>query len=355
MGAFKVQNKDGTTVWYYDFSYRGIRYRGRGGVTKTQALRTKSKIMESVINEDFSHSTGIKNPKLEDYSKQYLATSKTDKRSWKRDEQLINNLNRIIKGKHLNQIKPNDLELYKSHRKSNKVANATINRELSCLRRIFNLAIKDNNAIKNPVNDIKFLKEPPGRTRYLSVDEITNLLKNCDSHIKSVVITALNTGMRLGEILNLKWVCVFIDNTINPYLEISMSKTNKKRFIPLNNAMIDLFNKLKVKSRDSDYVFLKKSGEKLKSIDTQFKNALDNAKIKDFRFHDLRHTFASHFVMNGGDLLSLKELLGHSNLEMVNRYAHLSHAHKQKLINNLNFSDKTCPISANSEKQAVVN
>jgi integrase len=70
-------------------------------------------------------------------------------------------------------------------------------------------------------------------------------------------------------------------------------------------------------------------------VDTLFKNALRKAGIKDFRFHDLRHTFASHYVMSGGDLLSLKEILGHSDLKMVERYSHLASAYKSKMINNL--------------------
>jgi site-specific recombinase XerD len=70
-------------------------------------------------------------------------------------------------------------------------------------------------------------------------------------------------------------------------------------------------------------------------VKSPFQRALKGANISDFRFHDLRHTFASHFVMNGGDLLSLKEILGHSSLQMVQRYAHLSAAHKREQINNL--------------------
>jgi integrase len=143
----------------------------------------------------------------------------------------------------------------------------------------------------------------------------------------------------LGEILNLTWNCVFIDKVINPYIEVAMSKNNRKRFIPLNNVMIKLLSELREQNKESEYVFLNKLGMRLRSVETQFKYAIDNAKITDFKFHDLRHTFASHFVMNGGDLLSLKELLGHSTMKMVERYAHLAPSHKRKLINNLNFSE----------------
>jgi len=103
--------------------------------------------------------------------------------------------------------------------------------------------------------------------------------------------------------------------------------------------MVELLKKLKLRNTENEYVYLSKWGKKYTSIRNQFNDALENAGITDFKFHDLRHTFSSHFVMNGGDLMSLKEILGHSTLKMVERYAHLSSSHKLKMINNLNYSD----------------
>lgn len=88
----------------------------------------------------------------------------------------------------------------------------------------------------------------------------------------------------------------------------------------------------------------------LKHIRKQFHYARKQANINDVRFHDLRHTFASHYIMNGGDLLSLKQILGHSTLKMVERYAHLSHSHKQNMLNKLNYSDKNYPRSVTSDE-----
>ena len=109
-----------------------------------------------------------------------------------------------------------------------------------------------------------------------------------------------------------------------------------------------------LKQKNPEYVFCSiRSGAPLKSLRKPFERALKLAGIDDFRFHDLRHTFASHYVMNGGDLLSLKELLGHSNMEMVGRYAHLAASHKHNLINRLAFSDENCHLFATLEKRAV--
>lgn len=344
MGAYKKIRKDGSIAWYYNFSYRGKQYRALGGTTRTQALRTLEKVRTEVINETYEHSRE-QNTKFETMSSEFLTISKTEKRSWRRDEQLVRHLDKFFKGKLLIHIKPTDIEQYKFKRKSDGLSGSTINRELAALKRIFNITIKNKIARYNPVNDVKFFQEPPGRTRYLTVDEINTLLNKCQKRIRPVVITALNTGMRFKEILDLTWDRIYIEKTINPYLEISHTKNGKKRFVPLNRTMVDLFNNLKGSQCDYSHVFLNRYGTPLRNIRNQFEEALTNAGISDFRFHDLRHTFASHFVMNGGDLLSLKQIMGHSSMKMVERYAHLSHAHKLKMINNLNFSDKNCHSS----------
>jgi integrase len=358
MGAYKKVRKDGTVAWYYNFSYRGRQYRAIGGTTKTQALRTLERVRTEVINETYQHSREM-SIKFNDASSEFLRMSKTNKRSWKRDEQLVGHLDKFFAGKFINQIKPADIEAYKTNRKSertkrkiNGITGSTINRELSALRRIYNIAIKNKIVNYNPVNDVKFMEEPPGRTRYLSQDEISSLLSILEEYIKPTVITALNTGMRLGEILNLTWNCVYLEKTINPYLEIPMTKNNKKRFIELNDVMIDLLSQMKEKRTDSEFVFLGKSNKQIKCVEKPFKRALKAAGIKNFTFHGTRHTFASYFVMRGGDLLSLKEILGHSTMKMVERYAHLAPSHKRKLINNLNFSDKNCHLSVTGDKNA---
>ena len=117
--------------------------------------------------------------------------------------------------------------------------------------------------------------------------------------------------------------------------------------IPLDESMINLFNGLPKKL---EFVFLNMRGEaKLNRVTKPFENALKKASIDNFRFHDLRHTFASHFVMSGGGLLSLKEILGHSDIRMVQRYSHLRPEYKKEKLNNL---DKV--FSAGTHKSPTI-
>ena len=250
-------------------------------------------------------------------------------------------------------ITPPHIEDYIGSRREDGVANGTINRELTCLKRMFSLAIKWGEANINPVKEVDFLEEPPGRTRFLSEDEARQLINCASEHIQPIIITALNTGMRLGEILSLKWNQVHLESVVNPNLELQVTKNYKKRHVPLNEDMVrllkDLRNKNERSSNPSEYVFLGKYGKPLLSVKRPFKDALKKSEINDFRFHDLRHTFASHYVMNGGDLMSLKEIGGWNSMKMVERYAHLASDYKGKMVNKLSGKFTDChPIATST-------
>lgn len=352
MSVFNKKRKDGTAAWFYDFMYSGTRYRGIGGATKTQALRTLDKIRSEVLGGKYDLSNGITNPKIEQFADKYLSR-RVHLRSHIRDDLSVRTLLARFRGKTLGGIKSSDVEDYILARKKDKVSNATINRELACLKHMYNLAIKWGDAIKNPVKDVKFLEEPPGRTRFLYQEEASRLIQCCNSYIHPIVFTALNTGMRLGEILALTWDQVYIDQTINPYIELRKTKNNKSRFVPLNDDMIELLSG--IARNVDDHVFLGPNAKPLKSIKKGFKNALKKAGIANFRFHDLRHTFASHFVMRSGDLPTLKAILGHSSMKMVERYTHLAESHINKQINNLNGVFLICHPNATWDKNVANN
>jgi len=347
MSVFFKKRKDGTAAWFYDFMYNKVKYRGVGGTTKTQALRALDKKRSEVLSGEIGLIAKVGNPKIDKFAETSLER-RQHLRSHKRDDLSVRTLMKFFKGKVLLAINPSDIEDYIAKRRNENVANGTINRELACLKRMFNLAIKWGEAKKNPVNDVDYLEEPPGRTRFLSEEEAQNLIECAGDHLKPIIMTALNTGMRLSEILSLTWEQVHIDKVIEPYIEISQTKNNKKRFVPLDDDMVDLFQSMR--KNHSQHVFLGTRGEPLKSVRKPFDKALKRADISDFKFHDLGHTFASHYVMNGGDPLALKEILCHSNLRMVERYAHLASSHKHRQINNLNGKFKIChPIATSNE------
>ena len=155
-------------------------------------------------------------------------------------------------------------------------------------------------------------------------------MAHCQDHLKGIVIVALNTGMRKAEILGLKWRDVDIKRNI---LYLRETKNGEKREVPINEQVKTvLINTLR--NSKSEYVF-NYNGKRIIDIKRSYSTAVKNSGIKDFTFHDLRHTFASHLVMNGVDLNTVRELLGHKTLQMTLRYSHLSASHKHKAVEGL--------------------
>jgi len=160
-------------------------------------------------------------------------------------------------------------------------------------------------------------KEPQGRLRWLTEDEIKKLLDACSKSrnrdLRAAVVVALNTGLRRSELLGLTWERVDLSRGV---IRLEVTKSGKRREVPLNAesyAALVSFNQ-----RESARVF------KNQSLRKAYENAVSNAKLDDVNFHTLRHTFASWAVMRGVSLKELQELLGHSSLAMTMRYAHLA-------------------------------
>ena len=180
---------------------------------------------------------------------------------------------------------------------------------------------------------LKFLPENNRRHRYLSVEEADKLVNACISpRVRAVVILALHTGMRLGEILNLRIRDIDFPTGL---ILIRDSKNSEPRHIPADATVVDLLTNYP-RHPDFDLVFATTNGTKLKGVRDGFKNACNRAGISDLHFHDLRHTFASQWMMAGGDLYLLKEILGHKSIVMTQRYSHLSPKFMRSAINVLN-------------------
>jgi integrase len=192
---------------------------------------------------------------------------------------------------------------------------STINRELSCLRRIFNLAIAWGKAERNPVKGVRFFREEKLPERVLTDDEVELLLLCCNRITRDVVRFALNTGMRRGEILNLKWDQVDLRTG---YIIVTKTKSGKQRNIPINDTASHVLER---QPRNGAYVF-HRDGKPAKSVRHTFEQAVKKAAIGHCRFHDLRHTFATKLVLAGVSLPVVKELLGHSTITTTMRYAH---------------------------------
>ncbi len=214
---------------------------------------------------------------------------------------------------------------------------ATVNRTMATLKHMFTKAVEwemvEEDTLKR-VRIVKQQKENNKRLRFLSKEECQTLVDSAEPHLKPILITALNTGMRKTEILTLTWDNVDLKHG---FILLNVTKNDERREIPINKTLRETLTGT-TRRLDIPYLFLDPAtGKRLRDVKTSFKTACRRAKIKDFRFHDLRHTFASHLVMAGVDIMTVKELLGHKSLNMTLRYAHLAPAHKVKALEMLDL------------------
>ena len=229
-----------------------------------------------------------------------------------------------------------------------KLSPATRNRHLAHLSSMFNRGKEWGLVTSNPAQGIKPLRENGARTRFLDGDEVARLLTAASQTFRPILITALHSGMRRGEILNLKWPDVDFKNRI---ITVQKSKSGNKRMLPMDDTLYEVLGVLPTRFQQG-YVFPSpvKEGQPRFGVQRQFGKAVKKASVHNFRFHDLRHTFASHLVMSGVDLMAVKELLGHATLTMTMRYSHLAPDHRMRAIKTLDSAYQTDTITDTVEK-----
>lgn len=241
----------------------------------------------------------------------------------------------VFKGRVVSSISgdevSNNLPTHSTARKG-KLSNATRNRYRSFIMRAFSLAVKSGWIKYTP--HISTQREPKVRVRWIEKAQARLLTESLsEDWMKRVVSFALLTGARKGEILSLKWESVNLSRRI-AVVTAENAKSGRARPLPLNDEAVRIITSC---SRDAKYVF-SVGGERANDIHrSDFARAKKIAGITDFRFHDLRHTWASWHVQNGTPLMTLKELGGWEKLEMVNKYAHLSIEHLDRFSGYVTF------------------
>jgi integrase len=224
---------------------------------------------------------------------------------------------------------------------------------MACLHHLFSKAVEWEMIEQNPFDRGKSLrlKENNKRLRYLSEEEIQRLLPECPKHLRRVVECAIHTGMRKSEILGLRWDQIKRGHI---YLEADDTKTKEARQVPINDDLQALLKEIRAEQPvGTRHVFRFRRGEHriktgkgcrvlspitgcIQDVKSSFQGAVRRAGIHDFKFHDLRHTFASQLIMKGGSLKEVQEILGHKSMTMTMRYAHLSQEKKKEAVNLLN-------------------
>lgn len=241
--------------------------------------------------------------------------------------------------------------------KAYKRTSGAVNRYLATLSHLFTFAVKELRLVdRNPVRDITKPKEARGRVRFLSDEERERLLKACEASdwqpLRSLVLLAISTGARRGELVSLKWEDVDLKAGTAVVHE---TKNGEPRVLPLVGKALEALRALKLQnSARSEYVFPHPNGLQDREareaaqlagkddedpvfyhFDSHWYAAVEAAGLEDFRFHDLRHTTASYLAAQGASLLEIAEVLGHKTLAMVKRYSHLTASHKVSVMKKL--------------------
>ncbi|MCS7215499.1 MAG: site-specific integrase [Thermodesulfovibrio sp.] len=331
--------KRGSIYWirYADPTGRVIRESAKTR-NINEALKLLAKRKAQVAEGKYPEKVVIKNYTFSELCDRYNNWA-TIQRCYEKDKKyIIQELKEKFGSLILRRFTTHLLEQYQVDLAKQGLKPATINKKIACIKHMFTKAVEwdmvEEEVLKR-IRRVKFLKEDNKRLRYLTEEEIHSLLSHCDKHLYPIVFTALNTGMRKDEILSLKWDNVDLKNG---YIHVEKTKNSERRDIPMNSHLLSLFKELfKNRKLGVDYVFVNpETNTRYYDIKRSFKHALRKAKITDFKFHDLRHTFASHLVMNGVDLATVKELLGHKDIKMTLRYSHLAPEHKNKAVSCLN-------------------
>ncbi|SNX60379.1 Site-specific recombinase XerD [Nitrosomonas ureae] len=221
---------------------------------------------------------------------------------------------------------------------------ASVVRYMAALSHALTIAVKEWGWLEDsPMRKVTKPKESRGRVRFLSDDERMRLLKTCkessNPYLYTVVVLALSTGMRQGEIMGLSWNVVDLDQGRAILHE---TKNGERRAVAITGHALELLKELyKNRIIDSDLLFPPKQitpqkPQKAMDLRTPWETAVKKAELKDFHFHDLRHSAASYLAMNGASLAEIAEVLGHKTLQMVKRYAHMSEGHTARVVASMN-------------------
>jgi integrase len=312
------------SVWWMNFVYKDKRYRKS---TETEDRKLARRIYDKVKGEIAEGKWFEKLPgedkTFQEMVEKYLREHASKLVSEKAFQGYAKNLLSFFGDHQLLEITPRLINEFKTKRREDGLKPSSINRELATMKKAFNLAIKEWEWInQNPVSRVSMEKEENKRDRWLTDDEEKRLLDACSPWLRELALFALNTGMRLGEILSLAWSEVDLFRRVVVVLK---SKNKERRTIPVNQTVVNMLKaKMKVRSIKTNLVFYTPAHMMFRktTVDHAFMKAVKKAKIEDFKFHDLRHTAATRMVQMGKDLYKVQKILGHKTPSMTQRYAH---------------------------------
>ena len=305
-------------VWYLYWTENGKKRAKAISTWKELALKAKRKKEHELDTK--RHLGYIDDINFNDFANEYLKFSQATKKvgSSIRDSYSVQHLVSFFGNYLLSEIHVRDIELYRQERLV-RVKGATVNRELACLKHMFSTAINWEYIRENPVRKIKMMKEQ-GKVRYLTEEEIKILLQKTREspvayYMLPILMIALNTGMRKGEILSLTFDDIDLKNRIIQITEKPGHITTK----PINSVLYKiLLEYRKINKNIQERLF------PFKNVRKAFNNIVRCTGLKNVTFHTLRHTFGSQLNLHGKSLRDVQVLMGHKNITTTVKYLHLS-------------------------------
>lgn len=370
MGLYRRKDSN---VWWMSFVFEGKQYKRSADSDDRKEAQRRLDFVKGKIAEKkwFPETVNDQKPEyaFSDLVEKYSAWAEPRHKGWKNVEvAIVRQLNMRFRECGLNTFTTHMIEQFQSDELARGLKPATINRAVTTLKSMLSKATVWEMMEETTLRRVRKARQLTGTTnrlRFLSLVECQALVNSCEPHLKPIVITALNTGLRKGNILGLQW-----DKHIDlrhGFILLDRTKNGERLETPINDTLRAALQGL-TRRLDVPYVFFDSAtGKPFKDVKKSFHTALKNAEVEkctkcdyqkakektkrnmeycphcnselvthkgitNFHFHDLRHTFASQLVMAGVDLTTIKELLGHKDIKMTLRYAHLAPAHKVEAV-----------------------
>ena len=335
-------------AWWIEYYQEGQRKRERIGPNKAAAEQRLREVLSArAEGRHIKKSPDIKTTFM-DLAHWYLDLAEVKaKRSYVRDQYSVAKLLPFFGTRFLKDISPASVEAYKQKRlgepsyRKHATTPATVNREVTCFKVIFNKAVKNGKAEANPAHGVKLLKENNERDRLLSNDEYDRLYAHCPDHLRAIVQAAYLTAMRQGEILNLTWGQVDLKEGFI-HLGPEDTKTSDARAIPIHPELRATLEAMPRGFPDVKVFTFK--GKSVACIKRSFITACKNAEIENFTFHDLRHTAINNWRLQGNDYFRIMAASGHKTMEVFKRYNSVTKAELKRLV-----EEKPLPLDTNMD------
>ena len=340
-----------TNAYFIDYRVNGRRFRKAVGRSKKMAELALKDLEVKIAKRElgFEQKDGQIEKLISDfrtYCKTNLAPS-TDKRY----KSIIDNFQRALLHHYphltkLSDFHPKVFEDFKQFRKEDGAENRTVNSEMIVIRMMFRLAVTWGYLRANPTDGVSKLRVPSTvAPKFLTEEQCRNLLQSCDDWLRPILFAFLNTGMRKSELENLEWSDVdFNRRKIKIAVKDDWTPKTNEREIPINDGLLGVLKDQRAQVNGSRYVFPSETGNRIHKnrLLKRFKTLAKQLKFGETdTIHALRHTFASHLVMKGVDLATVKKLLGHSDIDTTMIYSHLTEKHVDEAVDKLSFGSVT--------------